>query len=140
WYSGLDGVLRRGSFDLPFVANVAGNLRLGKTMLMSSRYSVASGKPYTPDNLPLSLAQNRDVFDLSKINASRGPAYSRLDFRLEKSHPIKRGTLTWHVGLQNALGTNNFYSYEWRPRANGAGVLAQDQMPRFPDGGFKYDF
>ncbi|HMG02330.1 MAG TPA: TonB-dependent receptor [Edaphobacter sp.] len=140
WYSGLDGVLRRGSFDLPFVANVAGNLRLGKTMVMSSRYSVASGKPYTPDNLLLSTAQNRDVYDLSKINALRASAYSRMDFRMEQSYPIKRGTLTWHVGLQNALGANNFYSYEWRPRAKGAGVLAQEQMPRFPDAGFKYVF
>ena len=140
WYSGLDGVLRRGSFDLPFVANIAGNLRLGKTMIMSSRYSLASGRPYTPDNLPRSTSQNRDVYDLSKINAARGPEYSRLDFRLEQSHPVKRGTFTWHLGLQNAMGTNNFYSYEWRPRATGAGVLAQDQMPRFPDGGFKYIF
>lgn len=140
WYSGLDGVLRRGSFDLPFVANVAATFRMGRTMLMSSRYSVASGRPYTPDNLPLSTLQNRDVYDLSKINAVRGPAYSRLDFRLQKVHSIKRGTLTWHVGLQNALGASNFYSYEWRPRANGAGVLAQEQMPRFPDGGLRYDF
>lgn len=140
WYSGLDGVLLRGSFDLPFVANIASNLRLGRTLVMSSRYSVASGKPYTPDNLRLSTLQNRDVYDLSKVNAVRAPIYSRLDFRLQQSHPIKRGTLTWHVGLQNALGTSNFYSYEWRPRANGAGVLAQEQMPRFPDGGFQYVF
>ncbi|RZU42300.1 TonB-dependent receptor-like protein [Edaphobacter modestus] len=140
WYSGLDGVLRRGSFDLPFVANIAGNIRLRGNMIMSSRYSVASGKPYTPDNLLLSTMQNRDVYDLSKINASRAAAYSRLDFRLEQSHSLRRGTFTWHVGLQNALGTSNFYSYEWRPRANGAGVLAQEQMPRFPDGGFKYAF
>jgi hypothetical protein len=74
------------------------------------------------------------------INASRAPIYSRLDFRLQQSHPIKRGMFTWHVGLQNALGTNNFYSYEWRPRAKGAGVLAQEQMPRFPDAGFQYVF
>jgi hypothetical protein len=140
WYSGLDGVLRRGSFDLPFVANIATNLHLGKAMVMSSRYSVASGKPYTPDNLRLSTLQNRDVYDLSMINASRAPIYSRLDFRLQQSHPIKRGMFTWHVGLQNALGTDNFYSYEWRPRAKGAGVLAQEQMPRFPDAGFQYVF
>jgi hypothetical protein len=140
WYSGADGVLRRGSFDLPFVANIAANLRLGRTTVMSSRYSVASGRPYTPDNLALSTAQNRDVYDLTKINALRGPAYSRLDFRLEQSHSLGRGLFTWHVGLQNALGVKNFYSYEWRPRATKLGVLAQDQMPRFPDGGVKYEF
>lgn len=140
WYSGLDGVLRRGSFDLPFVANIAGNLRLGKTIIMSSRYSTASGKPYTPDDLPISTLQNRDVYDLSKMNALRGPIYSRMDFRVEQSHSFRRGVFTWHVGLQNALGTKNFYSYEWRPRAKGFGVLEQEQMPRFPDGGFKYSF
>lgn len=140
WYSGLDGVMRRGSFDIPFVANIAGNLRLGKNMVISSRYSVASGKPYTPDDLATSTLQNRDVYDLSKINAARGPAYSRLDFRMEQSHPLRGGVFTWHVGLQNALGADNFYSYEWRPRVKGLGVLAQEQMPRFPDGGFKYSF
>ncbi|HMF63145.1 MAG TPA: hypothetical protein VK608_03575, partial [Edaphobacter sp.] len=119
------------------------NLRLKGTMALSFRYSGASGKPYTPDNLVLSLAQNRDVYDLSKINAVRAAAYSRLDFRLEQSYPIRRGVFTWHVGLQNALGTSNFYSYEWRPRLKGhkdAGALAQEQMPRFPDGGVKFSF
>ena len=140
WYSGLDGVLRRGNFDLPLVANVAGNLRLKGTMALSFRYSGASGKPYTPDNLSLSNSQNRDVYDLSKINALRAAVYSRLDFRLEQSHSIGRGVFMWHVGLENALGTSNFYSNEWQPRAKGAGVLAQDQMPRFPDGGSKYSF
>jgi hypothetical protein len=143
WYSGLDGVLRRGNFDLPLMANVAGNLRLKGTMAVSFRYSGASGKPYTPDNLLLSRAQNRDVYDLSKINAMRAAAYSRLDFRLEQSYRIRRGVFTWHVGLENALGASNFYSYEWRPRLKGhkdAGVLAQEQMPRFPDGGFKFSF
>jgi hypothetical protein len=140
WYAGLDGVLRRGNFDLPIVANMAGTLHMKKTLFLSVRYSIASGKPYTPDNLPLSLAQNRDVYDLSNINGLRAAAYRRLDFRLEKSNAIGRGLFTWHVGLQNALGTNNFYSNEWRPRAMGAGVLAQDQMPRFPDGGVKYVF
>ena len=140
WYSGLDGVLRRGNFDLPVVANVAGNLRLKGTLGLSFRYSGASGRPYTPDNLSLSQSQNRDVYDLSRINAERAAVYSRLDFRLEQSHPIGRGVFVWHVGLENALGTSNFYSNEWRPRAGGAGVLAQDQMPRFPDGGFNLSF
>ncbi len=143
WYSGLDGVLRRGNFDLPVVANVAGNLRLKGTMFLSLRYSGASGKPYTPDNLGLSTSQNRDVYDRSRINALRAAAYRRLDFRLEQSYPVRRGIFTWHIGLENALGTNNFYSNEWRLRLKGfpdAGVLAQEQMPRFPDGGVKWSF
>ena len=140
WYSGLDGVLRRGNYDIPFVANIAGTLALRGRMVLSSRYSQTSGRPYTPDNLVLSDAQDRDVYDLSMINAARSAAYHRLDFRLEQSRQIRRGLFTWHVGLENALGSSNFYSNQWRPRAGDLGVLEQDQMPRFPDGGIKYVF
>ena len=140
WYSGLDGVLRRGNFDLPLVANVAGNMALKGTMVLSFRYSGASGKPYTPDNLLLSAAQNRDVYDLSKINASRAPAYSRLDFRLEQSFPIRKGVFTWHMGMENVLGTSNFYSYEWTSHSTPGSLITQTQMPRFPDGGVKFSF
>jgi hypothetical protein len=140
WYSGLDGVLRRGNYDLPLVANISGNCDLGKSSIVSFRYSGTSGKPYTPDDLALSDAQERDVYDLSQINAVRAPAYKRLDLRFEHSRPVSRGVMTWHVGLENALGTSNFYSNQWRPRAGDLGVLTQDQMPRFPDGGVKYSY
>jgi hypothetical protein len=140
WYSGLDGILRRGNYDLPVVANIAGNLYLNKKTTVSFRYSGTSGKPYTPDNEALSEAQERDVYDLQRINSVRAPAYRRLDFRLEQSRPLRRGVFTWHVGLENALGTSNFYANEWRPRAGDTGVLAQDQMPRFPDGGIRYSY
>jgi hypothetical protein len=140
WYSGLDGVLRRGSFDLPLTANVTGLWHIGRGFSLSWRYSMASGKPYTPDNLPLSYAQNRDVYDLTQLNALRAPAYSRLDFRLEQSRTMRHGVMTWHVGLENALGTNNFYAYAWQPHWYSEGVAEQDQMPRFPDGGVKMTF
>jgi len=139
WYSGLDGVLRRGNYDLPLVANVTGTLYFNKRTDLSFRYSGASGKPYTPDNETLSDAQDRDVYDLSRINSVRASVYSRLDFRLEHSQTVSRGLLTWHVGLENALGTSNFYTNQWRPRGD-LGVLAQDQMPRFPDGGVKFSY
>ena len=140
WYSGLDGVLRKGNFDLPVVANFGMVWAIKRSTLMTVRYSGASGRPYTPDNLALSFAQNRDVYDLSKINSMRASAYSRLDFRIEDSYHFHHGVMTWHIGLQNALGTNNFYSNQWRPRCPKCGVLEQDQMPRFPDGGIEYKF
>jgi hypothetical protein len=140
WYSGLDGILRRGNFDLPVVANFGAVWKVRHDTLMTVRYSGASGRPYTPDNLALSFAQNRDVYDLSRINSVRSAPYSRLDFRFENSRRVYNGTMTWHIGLQNALGTSNFYSNQWRPRCPKCGVLQQDQMPRFPDGGVEYQF
>ena len=138
WYSGLDGVLRKGSFDLPLVANVATVIRAGKGVTFSARYSGTSGRPYTPDNLAESYAQNRDVYDLNQVNALRSSPYARVDFRLERATVMGAGTLLWHVGLDNALNRKNFYSYQWQPTIGG--VAQQNQMPLFPDGGVKYTF
>lgn len=140
WFSGLDGIFRRGNFDLPIVANLGLIWNMGRSTIGTVRYGTSSGRPFTPDNLTLSLAQNRDVYDLGKINSLRSAAYSRLDLRLEHSKRIHAGIATWHIGLQNALGTSNFYSNQWRPRCPKCGVLQQDQMPRFPDGGVEYRF
>lgn len=140
WYSGLDGILRKGNFDLPIVANIEAYFPLGKRIATTVRYSTASGRPYTPDNLALSRLQNRDVYDLTQINSVRAAAYSRLDFRVEHSSLFYRRTLTWYLGLTNALGTDNFYSNAWRPRCPKCGVLQQDQMPRFPNGGIRFAF
>jgi hypothetical protein len=140
WYSGLDGVLRKGNFDIPVVANFAGNARLGRGWTASFRYSGSTGKPYTPDNLVLSTAQDRDVYGLTRINSLRAPMYSRLDFRAEWTHPVRRGLLTVHVGLDNALGASNFYANEWMVNNPNGGTLEQKQMPRFPDGGVRYSY
>jgi hypothetical protein len=138
WYSGLDGVLRKGNFDMPVVGNVMGNTLIGRGWTASFRYSGSTGRPYTPDNMALSEAQDRDVYDVTQLNGLRGPMYSRLDFRAEWVHVVRHGVLTVHAGLENALGTSNFYSDQWRPRCGG--TLQQDQMPRFPDAGLRYSY
>jgi hypothetical protein len=138
WYSGLDGVLRKGSFDIPVVVNVSGNAILSKRWTGSFRYSASSGKPYTPDDQTLSFNQDRDVYDISKLNSLRSPMYSRLDFRAEWSHPVHQGSLRIHVGLENALYSTNFYSFLWRPRCPDCGVEQQNQMPLFPEFGVKF--
>jgi hypothetical protein len=139
-FTGLDGVWRRGNFDIPLVANAMGTWQMAHGFTVSGRFSTMSGKPYTPDMLALSEAQSRDVYNLDQINGLRSTAYARLDFRVEQTRKLGRGTLTWHAGLQNALNRKNFYSYAWQPRAGNEGVAEQDQMPLFPDGGMKYAF
>jgi hypothetical protein len=140
WYSGLDGVLRKGNLDMPLDGTVMGNVLLGRGWTASFRYSGATGRPYTPDNMALSEAQNRDVYDLTQINAVRAPMYSRLDFRWEWTHQLRRGVLETHFGLENALDRTNFYSNEWRPNCPACGVLQQNQMPMFPDAGLRWAF
>jgi len=140
WYSGLDGVLRRGNYDIPFVGNVTGFFRVGKSSSISARYSGASGRPYTPDNLAESIAQNRDVYDLNRINEDRSATYGRLDIRFQQSRHMSYGVLSWNAGLLNVLNQKNFYAYIWEPRAGASLPSEQDQMPRFPEGAVKLTF
>jgi hypothetical protein len=132
WYSGLDGVLRKGAFDMPLVANFSGNALLGKGWTVSFRYSTSTGRPFTPDNMVLSTAQDRDVYDLTKLNSLRAPIYRTLDFRGEWTHPTQHGILSVHLGLENALGTTNFYSNLWMPWHDEGGRAAESKaaVPR----------
>jgi hypothetical protein len=145
WYSGLDGILRRGNYDIPLTANVSSLIGLGKGYSLSARYSGASGRPYTPDNLVASVAQDRDVYNLSEINRARSNPYGRLDLRIEQKKQIRNGILSWNVGLLNVLDQKNFYANLWEPNLQqgqtGYGTPSQqDQMPRFPEGSVKYTF
>jgi hypothetical protein len=146
WYSGLDGVLRKGNFDMPLVGNVMGFTTLGKGWTFSFRYSGSTGRPYTPDDMVLSAAQDRDVYDLSRLNALRAPMYSRLDVRGEWTHQFRHGQLFTHVGLENATSRTNFYALQWMPICQIAfpgqvcGTLQQNQMPMFPDAGVRFSY
>lgn len=146
WFSGLDGILRRGNYDIPLAANLGALYQAGKGFVISARYNVTSGRPYTPFALDSSLAQNRGIYDLSKVNAQRSPYYGRLDVRVEKSHEFGHVSLTWHAGLQNAFDRKNFYEYAWlplqgnNPNYHSTPISEQDQMPIFPDGGLTIRF
>jgi hypothetical protein len=144
WYAGLDGVLRKSNYDLPVVANLTGSWLLPHHLTLSWRYTLASGRPYTPVLLDLSTAQNRLIYDTTQINALRSNAYQRLDFRVTQEIKLGRGTMVWHAGLQNAMDNQNFYQQVWEPNwGTGSGVsqlAVQTQMQIFPDGDVKYRF
>jgi hypothetical protein len=82
---------------------------------------------------------------MTQINGVRAPMYSRLDFRGEWTHRLRRGSLVTHVGLENALNRTNFYDLEWMPLIQAdfhqpATTLQQNQMPMFPDAGIRYSY
>jgi hypothetical protein len=148
-FSGLDGVLRPGNFDYPFVLNAAGSYRSGRRYEVSYRYEYSTGRPYTPFLLSASQAQNRPVYDMSQVNALRGPAYSRLDFSVTRNFFIGERTLAVYGGLENALDRQNFLGYAWTPRSNiywpctanpTDCVTEVTQMGLFPNFGARFSF
>ena len=88
-HAGLDGVLRPGSFDYPFVANAVGGYRLTPNWEMSMRLAWLAGRPYTPYNVATSTAQVRGVYDLAQVNALRAPDYFRVDVRVDRTFRVR---------------------------------------------------
>jgi TonB dependent receptor/TonB-dependent Receptor Plug Domain len=154
-YAAADGVLRPGNFDFPLVTNGMITARLPGKFQISVRDSYATGRPYTPFNIAVSEQQDRGIYDLTQINALRGPAYNRLDADMNRDFHLFRGILNIHGGLENALDRENFLGYAWESNCGshvggscgenvnalpGVPETVVTQMPLFPSAGVRYSF
>jgi hypothetical protein len=135
--AGLDGVLRPGSFDYPFVFNVTGGLNLSRKWLASTRISWLGGRPYTPFDEALSASVRRGIYDLARVNGERAPAYFRLDLRVQRTFAWSRPFVLF-AGVQNITNRKNFSAYTWNRRSNT--VRFQEQQGLFPILGFEWKF
>ena len=115
-HAGLDGVLRPGSFDYPFVFNLLGGYRLSPAWELSARLSFLSGRPFTPYDQALSTEQRRGVYDLTRVNAERAPDYGRVDIRVDRTFTVGGQPLNLFFGVQNVTNRRNFASYTWNRR------------------------
>ena len=137
-HAGLDGVLRPGSFDYPFVFNLVGGYRLSPVWEFSARLSFLSGRPFTPYDQAVSTAQRRGVYDLTRVNAERAPDYARIDLRVDRSFSVGGQPLNLFVGVQNVTNRRNFASYTWNRGTNAQQFGEQQGI--FPIAGFDWRF
>jgi hypothetical protein len=137
-HAGLDGVLRSGSFDYPVVFNLTGGGRWSPKWESSLRVSFLSGRPYTPFDVAESTKQRRGIYDLSRVNAVRVPAYFRLDARIDRNATIAGKPVIVFLGIQNVTGRRNVNGFEWNRRANVAEPL--EQLGVFPLVGLEWRF
>ena len=125
------------------------SFQLPLRITLNSRESFASGRVYCPFDLPDSLAQMRGIYDLSRINAPRGPAYNRLDVELERQFKIAKGELVIQGGAENILNRGNLLGNVWLQdctiawlcyNAQGLPIAKVDQIGRFPSFSARYEF
>jgi hypothetical protein len=145
-FAGVEGVMRPGNFDLPWIANFAALQHLGRGYTLSPRFSFTSGRPYTPFDLADSLAQNRAIYDTTKMNSLRAPYYARLDAQVDKDILLHGVHMELYLGVNNILDRSNFLGYVWLPRAATDKEISinpvheLEQMPIFPNFGLRYIF
>lgn len=124
-HSGLDGILRPGAFDRPWVLNAVGGRRLGRKWELGFRTAYLTGRPYTPFDLQLSAAQRRGIFDLERVNALRLDDIFTLDLRLDRTFQVRGKPVVLFVGVQNVTGRENPTTLLWNRVTN---------APEFPTG------
>ena len=149
-YAALDDVMRAGNYDVPLMGHGMLTFHLPRDWDLAVRDSYTTGLPYTPFNIPLSVAQDRGIYDLSKVNALRGPAYNRADISVTRNFRIRQGVLNVYGGVQNVFDRKNFLGYVWLDRCSsipkclasfhGVPVVEIYQMPAFPIAGMRWDF
>lgn len=137
-HAALDGLFRPGSFDYPRVLNLIGGYRFNPKWELGLRMNHLSGRPYTPFDIPLSIAQRRGIYDLGRVNGLRLPDYFRLDARLDRTFYIGKRAALLFLGVQNLTGRRNLAGYQWNRRT--AEVIVNRQLGVFPLAGFEYRF
>jgi hypothetical protein len=138
-FEGLDHVLRPSNFDFPWILNLVALKRFSHGYEISSRYGYATGRPYTPLDMPDTIAQNRPVYDVTQMNAVRAPYYARLDAQMNKDVIVRGLHMEIYAGVNNILDRQNFLSYVYLPRTH-CQVTTINQMPIFPNFGLRYVF
>lgn len=136
--AGLDGIPRPSSFDYPFIFNTVGGYRLTKKWELSTRLAFLSGRPFTPFDPVNSVAQNRGIFDLARVNAERLPDYFRLDIRADRTFMVRDKPLLVFIGLQNVTNRKNVAGYGWDRRVNG--IELNENLGLFPLIGMDWRF
>ncbi len=137
-HAGLDGVLRPGSFDYPFVFNLLGGYRLSPQWEVSARLGFLSGRPFTPYDQAVSRAQRRGVYDLTRVNAERAPDYARVDIRVDRTFTVSGQPFNLFLGVQNVTNRRNLATYSWNRRTNSQQFGEQQGI--FPIVGFDWRF
>lgn len=146
-YRALDGVRRAGNYDVPVVANTMGSVRLPVGVQLNVRETYSSGRVYCPFDLADSYAQNRGIYDLTRINALRGPFYNRLDLEAERRFQVGKGAIEIHAGAENVLNRKNLLGYIWLDNCAASGSCyggvptgKVDQIGLFPVATARYQF
>lgn len=137
-FSGLDGVRRPGTYDYPVVVNAVVGYKLTQKWDVSASFRAMSGRPYTPFNESLSTAQNREIFDLTRINGLRAPAYFRPDFRFDRTFTVREKPLLFWVGIQNVINRRNVVGVRWNQNTNRSENFRQEGL--FPLIGVDWKF
>ncbi len=114
----LDGIWRAGGYDAPNLLTAILGAKRGTLWEFSTRASYSSGRPLSPLNQSASTSQNRLVFDITRLNSERTPAYARLDVRVDRRFAVRGTWLSTYFEIQNVTNRENRSVQQWNAKTN----------------------
>jgi hypothetical protein len=122
----------------PHVFTAVGGHQLGERWELSGQFTYATGRPYTPPLLPESVDQNRLVYDVTRFNGERLPAFHRLDVRIDRKFKLFGRNTSLFADMQNAYNHRSVINYEWNQKTRE--LHAEKQLAFLPVVGINVEF
>ena len=117
-YRDYTGIWRDRIYDNRYLFTVTGGYKPSPKWELSMRWVFAGGAPYTQFDLAQSTAENRGIFDNSRINEERLPDYHTLDVRVDRRFNLANSNWIIYLSIQNLYGRDNIASYYWNQVQN----------------------
>lgn len=137
-YRDMDGQWRPRIYDNRVLFSMEGGYKPNSQWEFSLRWTYAGGTPYTPFDMTASTALNTGIFDESKVNGARNPAYHALNLRLDKHWNFRKANLTVYMNIWNAYNKKNIAMRYWNMGENKPDVIYQWQF--MPIAGVEFEF
>lgn len=117
-FKGIAGVWHPGSFDSPFILNVAAGYRFSDEWELSMKVRSATGLPFTPFITTSEQARQTGLPvgtpDFTRFNeGGRLRNFYSLDARLDKRWYLTGLTLVTYIDVQNLTGRRNESQVRW---------------------------
>jgi hypothetical protein len=137
-YQDVDNIWRNRIFDNRLILSLEGGYKPSRSWEFSLRWIYAGGRPFTPFETENSQELNRGVYDDSRINDDRYPAYHSLNVRFDRRFHFSKSNMVFYLSVWNVYNRQNVSAYFWNQIENEQGAIYQFSM--LPIFGLEYEF
>ncbi len=134
-FTGKDGKYAPASWDNHHLISLTAGYKLHRNWELGLKFRYQGAAPYTPYDLSASqlnyLTLGTGLFDFTKVNSLRLPAFHSADIRVDKKWNLKKTTLDLFLDIQNFYGskTAGVPDYTFKRNEDNTAFVSTDGQP-----------
>jgi hypothetical protein len=137
-YRDLNGVWRNRIYDNRYNATIEAGYIPNNKWEFSMSWIFAGGMPYTPYDVPASIATDADVFDANAINSRRFPDHNSLSIRFDRRFNFSGSNLILFFSIWNVFNKRTPTEIDWSVYEEA--MYSEDSFPRILVLGLEFEF